>query len=84
MNWIVKVLKEMRRTGSTYVQVKEEAEKSYREMIDENLKRFVWDLSNCQSWYTDDNGVNVANYPGNSFSFWNQRRNVDSSCLIFK
>jgi len=84
MDWVVKVLKEMKRKRARYVQVTEEAERSYRNMINEKTKDFVWGSYSCGSWYIDKNGVNVAIYPGNLTSFWNQTRKVDLDKLIME
>ncbi len=66
--YIVECLKEMRKTKARSMDLKAEVMGSFNDDIAKKLKDTVW-TSGCLSWYTQDDGKNIAIWPGFTFMY---------------
>lgn len=69
MRYIVRAIEEVRGAGATAIEVTEEAEADYTEMIHREMEGTVWKEGGCTSWYQSRSGRITAMFPGFSFSF---------------
>ena len=77
VGYIIKMLKEMRREGADFFNIKPEAEDDYNERIQAELKNKVWSTGNCLSWYKTEDGLNMSLWPGNCRDFHKEMSRVN-------
>ena len=61
--FIMKCLKYLKKNKLSYVDVKDDAMKSYNDNIQKKLSETVW-AGSCGSWYKNAQGKIINNYPG--------------------
>jgi cation diffusion facilitator CzcD-associated flavoprotein CzcO len=66
---IIDVLGHARRTGAAAVEPTEQAQRQWTQWIDGHLRRTVWSLGGCVSWYLDSTGRNSTLWPGFATGF---------------
>jgi cation diffusion facilitator CzcD-associated flavoprotein CzcO len=59
--------------GLRSVEVRADAERRFNERVQARMRRTVWS-SGCKSWYLDENGRNIALWPGSTWGFWLRTR----------
>lgn len=69
MRYVMRAIEEVRAAGATAIEVTEEAESDYTEMIHREMEGTVWKEGGCTSWYQSRSGRVTAMFPGFSFSF---------------
>lgn len=69
MDYIMTAIDEVRSRGARTIDVTEDAERSYTEMIHREMEGTVWEAGGCNSWYKSADGHVVVTYPGFSFTF---------------
>lgn len=69
MHYIMKSIKATRNGKFNSIEVTEEAEENYTNMIHSEMKKTVWKDGGCKSWYMNKNGYVVAMFPGFSFTY---------------
>jgi cation diffusion facilitator CzcD-associated flavoprotein CzcO len=77
INYVVDALETMRRRGIAAVDVRADVMARYNADLARKLTGTVWD-SGCASWYLDQNGRNVALWPGFTFEFRRRTRHFDA------
>jgi cation diffusion facilitator CzcD-associated flavoprotein CzcO len=50
-------------------EVREDVEREYNRWLQKKLKRTVWQVGGCKSWYLNKQGINTTLYPDFSFIF---------------
>ena len=73
---VVAALQTLRQPGVRSVEVTREALDAFVAEIDRRHARMVW-ASGCRSWYLDDQGRNVALWPGSSMGYNLRTRRFD-------
>ncbi|GAB7032981.1 NAD(P)/FAD-dependent oxidoreductase [Streptomyces platensis subsp. malvinus] len=63
--------------GKTALSARPEAVEDWNRMIQERMKRTVWNTGGCDSWYLDANGRNTTAWPGTTGEFKRLTRQVD-------
>jgi cation diffusion facilitator CzcD-associated flavoprotein CzcO len=66
---IVDVLGHARRAGASVVEPTERAQGEWTQWIDAHMRRTVWSLGGCVSWYLDSTGRNSTLWPGFATGF---------------
>ena len=69
MEYVMRAIEHVRRTGSRTLEVTAEAEEDYTTMIHREMERTVWKQGGCTSWYQSRDGHVIAMFPGFSFTF---------------
>ena len=69
MNYILKSIQQLDRTGARAIEVKPEAEAAYTDMIHSEMEKTVWKAGGCKSWYQSKSGHVIAMFPGFSFTY---------------
>eukprot|EP00775_Hariotina_reticulata_P003502 gene3502-3771_t len=71
VNFIVKVVKNMQANKLRLVEVKQAAQHSFTEEVQQRLKGSVWLSGGCKSWYQSKDGENsVVLWPGLCVEYW--------------
>ncbi|WP_310726483.1 NAD(P)/FAD-dependent oxidoreductase [Streptomyces sp. N2A] len=63
--------------GKTALSARPEAVEDWNRMVQERMKRTVWNTGGCDSWYLDANGRNTTAWPGTTGEFKRLTRQVD-------
>lgn len=69
MNYILKSIQQLDKTGAKAIEVKPEAEAAYTGMIHAEMEKTVWKAGGCKSWYQSKSGHVIAMFPGFSFTY---------------
>lgn len=67
-SYILSCLKTLKQRGAACMDVIPERQAEFVDTLQSRLNKSVW-ASGCSSWYTTENGKNVANWYGFTFSF---------------
>ena len=65
------------------IEVTEEAEQAYTEMIHSEMERTVWHRGGCQSWYKSKSGKVTALFPGFTFTYRRMARRFNYEDHLF-
>ena len=81
VNYIVRALERMRRTGLRMLEVKPEAQaRSYAE-VQARMHETVWS-SGCRSWYLSADGRNDTLWPGSTVDYWRRTLRFDAENFV--
>jgi cation diffusion facilitator CzcD-associated flavoprotein CzcO len=74
LNHVMGALGHLRDPAIAYLDVKEDAASAFVAEMDRRHEAMVWS-SGCRSWYLDEQGRNIALWPGSSLGYrWRTRR----------
>lgn len=75
MFYIMQAIEAVQAKGKTVIEVTEEAEQRYTDLIHHEMSKTVWQRGGCNSWYKSKSGKVIAMFPGFSFTFrrWAKR-----------
>jgi cation diffusion facilitator CzcD-associated flavoprotein CzcO len=76
IRFVIEALGELRRTGARYLEVRDEAQRSFNAEIGELSAGSVWQAG-CRSWYVTETGRNTNNWPGLTFEYRRRTRRPD-------
>lgn len=76
VRYTVAMLKSMRDRGWATVDVRAKAQVRYNAWVQKEMKKRVW-LADCSSWYKNDTGKVVNNWPGSTVDYWRKCRRPD-------
>jgi cation diffusion facilitator CzcD-associated flavoprotein CzcO len=62
------------RQRADVIEVKASAQRRTNERLHRRLRKAVWSVGGCRSWYLDEDGVNRTLWPGFSFEYWARAR----------
>lgn len=82
VHYIVECLKLLERKGAQCMDVRPSRLRRYNEELAQRLEHTVW-TSGCKSWYTQEDGKNIAIWPGFSFRYRMRTRGVDPDDYVF-
>ncbi|BDM66670.1 Baeyer-Villiger monooxygenase [Streptomyces nigrescens] len=78
LNYLADYLRQLDLLGEkTALSARPEAVEEWNRMIQERMKRTVWNTGGCDSWYLDANGRNTTAWPGTTGEFKRLTRQVD-------
>ena len=63
-NYVIDAVRRLRSEGLCWIDLKPEAQRRWREEIDERSRSTVWTTGGCTSWYTNAAGRNTNNWVG--------------------
>ena len=78
IRYVADALKQQRKQGWAWVDVKAESQQRFISGIQAGLKNTVW-ASGCQSWYLNEKGENWTLWPGFTFAYRLLTRRFDSA-----
>ncbi|GAA4014005.1 NAD(P)/FAD-dependent oxidoreductase [Allokutzneria multivorans] len=77
LNYVLDALDHLREHRVTAVEPLREPQIRFNKRIQRRMRRTVWSRGGCSSWYLDDQGRNIALWPGFSFSLRMATRKFD-------
>lgn len=80
--YIMSALQALARYPQAAMDVREDRQTRYCQVIQQGLKGSVWEAG-CSSWYLDKQGNNTVNWPGFTFSYRFATRSVDTADYQF-
>lgn len=81
VRYVREALQEAARRGSSGVEVRPEVEQAYDEEVQARFPGTAW--TRCDSWYRDDTGRIVTNWPGYMREYDERTRRVEPSDYVF-
>lgn len=82
VHYIVECLKLLATKGAKCMDVRPSALRRFNDELEQELEHTVW-TSGCKSWYTQEDGKNIAIWPGFSFRYRMRTRSVNPDHYIF-
>jgi cation diffusion facilitator CzcD-associated flavoprotein CzcO len=82
VRYIVECLKLLQKKNAKYMNVRTHALQRYNEELEHRLEDTVW-TSGCKSWYTQEDGKNIAIWPGFSFRYRARTRTVEADHYVW-
>ena len=84
IGYVMQLIDETIKRNCKTVVPKRKAQDSWNEWVQEKLQGTVWDVGGCNSWYTDEHGVNRVLYPRLASEYWLQMRRINTREFNFK
>jgi cation diffusion facilitator CzcD-associated flavoprotein CzcO len=72
--YVLQCLRMLRESGRAELEVRPPVQSAFNRRIQERLRRAVWSVGGCASWYLDASGTNRTLWPGSSFRYWLRTR----------
>lgn len=69
VNYIVRALRYLRKSNAGVIEVREERAADYNQRLQKALRRTVW-YGSCNSWYRNEAGRIVNNWPHSTPGYW--------------
>ena len=82
VKYILQCMALLREEGADYLDVKPKAQEAFNANVQRRLQGTTW-TSGCTSWYQQDDGKNFALWPGSTWRYWLETRNVRSTDYDF-
>ena len=82
VKYILQCMALLREEGADYLDVKPKAQEAFNANVQRRLQGTTW-TSGCTSWYQQDDGKNFALWPGSTWRYWLETRNVRSTDYEF-
>jgi hypothetical protein len=82
VHYIIECLKLLQKKKAKHMNVRAPALRRYNEELERRLKDTVW-TSGCKSWYTQEDGKNIAIWPGFSFRYRARTRAVEPTHYVW-
>jgi cation diffusion facilitator CzcD-associated flavoprotein CzcO len=80
--YVLDALAKMRATGVAAVEPTPQAQKRWNDDVQRRMKRTVWSVGGCSSWYLDEHGRNVTLWPRTTFAFRRLTSEFDSHAYV--
>ncbi|MCD8529063.1 MAG: NAD(P)/FAD-dependent oxidoreductase, partial [Chitinophagales bacterium] len=75
MNYIIDALCKAKKYNWQSIEIKEEIENDFNIKLQKQLKKSIWQVGGCKSWYLTKSGKNTTMYPDFSFVYrWKTRK----------
>jgi len=75
VHYVLECLRELRRRGADYLDVKPEAQRRFNERVQDALQGTVWSAG-CASWYQQADGRIFTIWPWSTWRYWLRTRRV--------
>ncbi len=82
VNYVLDYLRELRRRGADYLDVKPEVQVRFNARVQEALRGTVW-TAGCGSWYQQADGRVFTIWPWSTWRYWLATRRLDTSDYDF-
>jgi cation diffusion facilitator CzcD-associated flavoprotein CzcO len=76
-NYILDAIDRLRSDGLRWIDLKPETQAAWREEIDRRNTQTIWVNGGCESWYTNDAGLNTNNWPGSWLEYRRRTRRIN-------
>ena len=77
LNYLRDLIRTTTTRGIATVEVRKDAQNAYNADIQRGLRKSVWEIGGCSSWYRDKFGKITTMWPGFTFRFRQQTRTFD-------
>ena len=77
LNYLRDLIRTTTTRGIATVEVREDVQSAYNADIQQGLRKSVWEVGGCASWYRDQFGRITTMWPGFTFRFRQQTRTFD-------
>ena len=77
LNYLRALISTTTARGIATVEVREDVQSAYNADIQRSLRKSVWEVGGCSSWYRDNFGKITTMWPGLTFRFRQQTRSFD-------
>lgn len=77
LNYLREPIRTTSARGIATVEVREDVQRAYSAAIQRGLRKSVWEVGGCSSWYRDRSGKITTQWPGFTFRFRHQTRTFD-------
>jgi cation diffusion facilitator CzcD-associated flavoprotein CzcO len=80
--YVLDALATMRATEVTAMEPTPQAQQRWNDDIQRRMRRTVWSVGGCSSWYLDEHGRNVTLWPRTTFAFRRLTSRFDSQAYV--
>ncbi len=80
--YTVDALTKMRAGGIAAVEPSPRAQQRWNDEVQRRMRRTVWSVGGCSSWYLDEHGRNVTLWPRTTFAFRRLTSRFDSAAYV--
>ncbi len=80
--YTVDALRKMRAHGVGAVEPTPQAQRQWNADVQRRMRRTVWSVGGCSSWYLDEHGRNVTLWPRTTFAFRRLTARFDSEAYV--
>lgn len=84
MNYMMRSISEVLKKKAKAIEVKQQSEENYTQMIHTEMEQTVWKSGGCNSWYQSKSGHVIAMFPGFSFTYLRLAKNFKPNDHIIK
>ena len=77
VNHIIQLIPEMMKRDAKVAEPKLSSEDEFKEGLEKQMKKTVWGVSKCGSWYANDKGIITTIWPWTCLKYWSTTRTVD-------
>jgi cation diffusion facilitator CzcD-associated flavoprotein CzcO len=84
MRHVAAAVAELRRTGASSLEVREQAHAEFMDFLHQRQRRTVWATGGCSSWYVDDQGRDPTNWPGFTLEYRRRTARVRPGVYAFE
>ena len=75
MHYMMKSISTVLKKKAKAIEVKQQSEENYTQMIHSEMEQTVWKSGGCKSWYQSKSGHVIAMFPGFSFTYLRMAKN---------
>jgi cation diffusion facilitator CzcD-associated flavoprotein CzcO len=84
VRYVMDCVQTMLREGLKTLEVREDVQRRFNQMLDERLEHTVWNSGGCASWYKTRSGKNTTLWPGSTVEFRRRTRHFEPSEYLQK
>jgi cation diffusion facilitator CzcD-associated flavoprotein CzcO len=79
IRYVAEAIELVERSGAGGIEVRPGAEEKFNTEIQRKLNKGVWTQGGCTSWYLDSQGVNRTIWPGFTWRYWLDTRQLNTA-----
>lgn len=76
LRYMIRLLEVMRDQNLASLDVRPDVQAEYNAWVQKRMRKRVW-VADCSSWYKNDSGRVVNNWPGSTIDYWRKCRRPD-------
>ena len=80
--YAVDALRKMRAAGVASVEPTPEVQQAWNDDLQRRMRRTVWSVGGCSSWYLDEHGRNVTLWPRTTYKFRQLTSRFDTESYV--
>ncbi|RJQ74536.1 DUF4873 domain-containing protein [Pseudonocardiaceae bacterium YIM PH 21723] len=82
VRYILGCLRLLKATDSGSIEVRKDVQRRWNESAQRKLAKSVWNSGGCKSWYLNEEGRNLAAWPGSSITHYLRKRKPDPKDFV--